>query len=185
MSDLEDYAYILDYLPQGRTDKRSFKREALAYALGEEEFKLFELTPKDDVNLTIGEKVYIGKDVEMRDAILHVKRRVRYDDLTNAAQNELPLVIQEIVASREKDFVRFYNESRAITTRFHMLELLPGLGKKSMWSIIEERKKEPFKSFQDIEDRVSSVHNPDKLIARRIESELAEAEQKYHIFVAK
>ena len=36
-----------------------------------------------------------------------------------------------------------------------------------------------------IEERISSVHRPDKLIARRIEAELAEAEQKYHIFVAK
>jgi putative nucleotide binding protein len=183
--DLEDHAYILDYLPQGRTDKRSFKREPLAYALGENEFKLFELTPKEDVNLTIGERVYIGKDVDLREAIMHVKRRVRYDDLTNAAQNELPLIIQDIVTEREKDFVRFYNESRAITTRFHMLELLPGLGKKSMWAIIEERKKKPFESFKDLEERISSVHRPDKLIAKRIEVELAEAEQKYHIFVAK
>jgi len=182
---LEDYAYILDYLPQGRSDKRHFRREPIAYALGEEAFKLFELTPKENVPLTIGEKVYIGKSVEMRNAILHVKRRIRYDDLTNAAQNELPLVIHDIVMARETDFVRFYNESRAITTRFHMLELLPGLGKKSMWAIIEERKKELFKSFKDIEERVSSIHRPDKLLARRIESELAEAEQKYHLFVAK
>ncbi len=185
MKVLEDYAYILDYLPQGRSDKRHFNREPISYALGEEEFKLFELTPKENVTLTIGEKVYIGKSVEMRDAINHVKRRIRYDDLTNAAQNELPLVIQEIVVARERDFVRFYNESRAITTRFHMLELLPGLGKKSMWAIIDERKKSPFKSFKDLEERVSSVHRPDKLLARRIESELAEAEQKYHLFVAK
>ena len=41
------------------------------------------------------------------------------------------------------------------------------------------------KTFKDIEERVSSVHRPDKLIAKRIEVELAEAEQKYHIFVAK
>jgi putative nucleotide binding protein len=182
---LEDYAYILDYLPQGRSDKRSFKREPVAYALGEQEFKLFELTPKENVDLSVGERVYIGKDVKLRDAILHVKRRIRYDDLTNASQNELPFIIQEIVQSREQDFVRFYNEARAITTRFHMLELLPGLGKKSMWAIVEERKKKQFESFQDIEERVSSVHRPDKLVAKRIEAELAEAEQKYHIFVAK
>lgn len=182
---MEDYAYILDYLPQGRSDKRSFKREPLAYGLGDQEFKLFELIPKENVNLSNGERVYIGKELKQRDAIMHVKRRIRYEDLTNAAQNELPLVIQEIVTAREPDFVKFYNESRAITTRFHMLELLPGLGKKSMWSIIEERKKSPFMSFKDLEERVSSVHHPEKLVAKRIESELAEAEQKYHLFVAK
>ncbi len=182
---MEDYAHILDYLPNGRADKRGFRREPISYALGESEFKLFELTPKNNVTLTIGDRVYIGKNVEERIEILHVKRRVRYDDLTNAAQSELPFVIQQIVVEREAEYVKFYNEARAITTRFHMLELLPGLGKKSMWTIIDERKKKLFESFKDIEERVSSVHHPDKLVAKRIESELAEAEQKYHLFVAK
>lgn len=182
---MEDYAFILDYLPHGRADKRGFRREPIAYAIGESEFKLFELTPKDNAALTVGDRVYIGKNVEMRLEILHVKRRVRYDDLTNAAHSELPFVLMQIVKDREDVFVKFYNEARAITTRFHMLELLPGLGKKSMWAIIEERKKKPFESFEDIGERVSSVHHPEKLIAKRIEQELAEAEQKYHIFVAR
>ena len=182
---MEDFAYILDYMPHGRSDKRGFRREPIAYALGDTEFKLFELTPKDNVALSIGERVYIGKDVKKRDAILHVKRRVRYEDLTNASMSELPFVIQEIVHDREPEFVKFYNNAQPDTTRFHMLELLPGLGKKSMWSIIEERKKELFKDFKDIEKRISSVHRPDKLIAKRIEQELAEADQKYHLFVAK
>lgn len=182
---MEDYAYILDYLPHGRSDQRGFRRESVSYALGDMEFKLFELTPKDNIALSIGERVYIGKDIAKRDAILHVKRRVRYEDLTNASHSELPFVIQEIVTAREKDFVRFFNDARAITTRFHMLELLPGLGKKSMWAIIDERKKKPFESFKDIEERISTIHKPEKLIAKRIEAELSEAEQKYHIFVAK
>ncbi|MCI0480346.1 MAG: DUF655 domain-containing protein, partial [Candidatus Dadabacteria bacterium] len=182
---MEDYAYILDYLPHGRAEQRGFRKEPIAYGLGENEFKLFELTPKPNATLTVGDRVYIGKDVEMRAEILHVKRRVRYDDLTNASQSELPFVIQQVVVKREKDFVKFYNDSIAITTRFHMLELLPGLGKKSMWAIIEERKKKPFESFKDIEARVAAVHHPEKLVAKRIEMELAEAEQKYHLFVAK
>ncbi len=185
MNHLEDYAYILDYLPHGRSDQRGFRREPVAYAIGDIEFKLFELTPKDNINLTIGERVYIGKDIKLRDAILHVKRRVRYEDLTNASHSELPFIIEDIVEAREKDFVKFFNDARAITTRFHMLELLPGLGKKSMWAVIDERKKKPFESFKDLEERVSSLHKPAKLVAKRIESELAESEQKYHIFVAK
>lgn len=182
---MEDYAIILDYLPHGRADKRGFRREPIAYAIGESEFKIFELTPKDNVGLTIGDKVYIGKNAEERHEILHVKRRIRFDDLTNAAQSELPYVLLQIVNESEEIFVKFYNEARAITTRFHMLELLPGLGKKSMWAIIEERKKKPFTSFEDIGERVSSVHHPEKLVAKRIEQELAEVEQKYHIFVAR
>jgi putative nucleotide binding protein len=182
---LEDYAHILDYMPQGHHDDRRFKREPVAYAIGESQFKLFELVPKDNATLTVGDRVYIGKDIALRIEILHVKRRIKWEELTNAAQSELPFVLLKIVKEREVDFVRFYNESRAITTRFHMLELLPGLGKKSMWAVVEERRKRPFTNFLDLEERVPSVHHPDKLIAKRIEQELAEADQKYHIFVAK
>jgi len=182
--DMEDFAYILDYLPQGHP-QRGFKREGLALALGEDEFKLFELIPKPDAELTVGERVYVGKDIENRLKILHVKRRIGYNDLTNAAQSELPYVIQEIVKQKEEKFIRFYNEAQSITTRFHMLELLPGLGKKSMWTIIDERKKEKFSSFKDIDERVSSIHHPAKLIAQRIETELINSKEKYHIFVAK
>jgi putative nucleotide binding protein len=180
---MEDYAYVLDYLVRGHHTR--FKKEPLAYALGEDEFKLFELTPKENVGLTIGERVYIGKDIEKRELILHVKRRISYKELTNAAQNELPFVITTIVKSKEEKFVKYFNEAQAITTRYHMLELLPGLGKKTMWSILEERKKDPFKNFKDIADRVSTLHNPEKLIAKRIENELSNPEEKYHLFVAK
>ena len=76
---MEDYALILDYLPQGLPIDKSFRREALVYALGEDEFKLFELVPKPDAIITIGDKVYIGKESNLRDKILHVKRRIGYE----------------------------------------------------------------------------------------------------------
>jgi putative nucleotide binding protein len=142
---MEDYAHILDYLPQGLPAERVFKRDPLAYALGETEFKLFELVPKFNIPLTVGERVYIGKEAEKRDKIAHVKRRVSYEELTAAAHSEMPFVIADIAKQNEARYVKFFNEAQAITTRFHMLELLPGLGKKTMWAIIEERKKGPFK----------------------------------------
>lgn len=182
---MEDYARILDYLPQGHPERSRYRREPLAYGIGEDEFKLFELTPKPDATLTVGERVYIGKDPEKRDKILHVKRRVGYEELTAAAQSELPFVVEEIIREKEERYIRFYNEAQAITTRFHMLELLPGLGKKTMWAILEERKKGPFKSFSDMAKRVPAVHHPEKLIAKRIEIELADPGQKYHIFAAR
>lgn len=182
---LEDYARIIDYLPQGLPSEKSFKREPIAYAVGETEFKLFELIPKTGVQIIIGQRVYIGKEASKRAEILHVKRRVGYSELTTAAQKELPFVIEEIVKSQESRFVQFFNDAQAITTRFHMLELLPGLGKKTMWAVLEERKKGKFKSFEDIAQRVPSIKHPEKLIARRIETELSDPAQKYHIFVAK
>ncbi|HXZ23491.1 MAG TPA: DUF655 domain-containing protein [Methanomassiliicoccales archaeon] len=182
---MEDYAHILDYLPQGLPAERGFKHEPLAYALGETEFKLFELVPKVGAQITIGERVYIGKEPEQRDKIAHVKRRVGFEELTAAAQSELPFVVADVAKANETRFVQFFNEAQAITTRFHMLELLPGLGKKTMWAIIEERKKGAFKSFEDIAARVPSFKHPEKVIAKRIEMELADPTQKYHIFVAR
>lgn len=182
---MEDNAFILDFLPQGLPDERRFKREPIAFALGESEFKILELIPKDKSSLDIGERVYIGKDMNQRDKVLHVKRRVRFEDITNTAQNELSYIVSEIVKSNQDRFVKFFNDAQAISTRYHMLELLPGLGKKTMWSIINERKKAPFISFEDIEERVGSLHQPDKLICKRIKLELSDTNQKYHIFVTK
>ncbi|MDG6220786.1 MAG: DUF655 domain-containing protein, partial [Candidatus Thermoplasmatota archaeon] len=73
---MEDYAYILDYLPQGHMDEKRFHRQPTAYAIGDTEFKLLELTPKDGASILTGDRVYIGKEADRREKILHVKRRV-------------------------------------------------------------------------------------------------------------
>jgi putative nucleotide binding protein len=180
---VEDFVYILDYLPQGHPERKTFKREPLAYGIGEIEFKLLELTPQPNVVLNIGEKVYIGKEMEKRTKILHVKRRVNYQELTAAAQSELPFVIEDIIMKAEERFIRFFNDAQPITTRLHMLELLPGLGKKTMWHILEERKKAPFSSFHDLTTRVNTIHLPEKILSKRIIEEMEDSSQKYHIFV--
>ena len=99
--------------------------------------------------------------------------------------HDLSFVIATIVKEKEQKFLRFFNEAEAISTRMHMLELLPGLGKKTMWSVIEERKKSKFASFDDLAKRVPTIHHPEKLVAHRIENELADPTQKYHVFVAR
>jgi len=180
---MEDYVYILDFLPQGHPERNTFKREPLAYGLGETEFKLLELTPQPNAVLDIGEKVYIGKEMERRDKILHVKRRINFQELTAAAQSELPFIIEDIILRSEERFIRFFNEAQPITTRLHMLELLPGLGKKTMWHILEERRKVPFSSFHDLCARINTLHQPEKLLAKRIIQEMDDLSQKYHIFI--
>ncbi|HHD16152.1 MAG TPA: DUF655 domain-containing protein [Euryarchaeota archaeon] len=179
---MEDYAYILDYLPQGHPERKTFKREPVAYGLGETEFKLLELSPKPGASLMIGEKVYIGKELERRDKIQHVKRRINFFDLTAAAQSELPYIIEEIIKNDEEKFIRFFNEAQAISTRLHMLELIPGLGKKTMWHILEERKKGPFKDFEDLSIR-ANLHQPEKHLCQRIIQEMEDTSQKYHLFI--
>ena len=176
---MEDYVYILDYLPTGRP---GYRRGAVAYGIGESQFTLLELIPKQGINLNIGERVYVGKDLAKRDKIAKVKGRINYENLTSTAHGELYYVILDIVKNNEERFVKFFNECPAITTRFHALELLPGLGKKTMQEIVEERRKKPFTSFEDISSRIKNLHHPEKLIAKRILEELEDPHQKYRLF---
>lgn len=181
---MEDYAYVLDYLPQGRHDaKKMFRREPVCYAIGENEFKIFELNPKEEAQLVIGERVYIGREVDQREKIAHVRARIDYHDLTTTAQAELPYIIAEIIQKREPEFIEFYNKAQPVSMRFHMLELLPGLGKKTMEMMVAERKRGEYTSLADIKARVPSMHAPEKLIANRVVLELKDENQKYHLFV--
>ncbi len=178
----EEVARVLDYLPYGHmADARSsYQKHPLVQAIGEANFVLMELTPKDGAVPETASRVYIGGGE--RDVIDHVNRRISYDELSNSAKLELPFAIQKIVLDNEARFLRFFNEAGPLTTRMHALELLPGIGKKLMWSVVNERKKGPFKSFQEMTERVKGLHNPEKLIANRIEDELTDDKIKYRIF---
>ncbi|MEF8847856.1 MAG: DUF655 domain-containing protein [Candidatus Thermoplasmatota archaeon] len=179
---MEDYVYVLDHLPKGRGDVPSYKRYPVVYGIGENEFTLLELMPKKNAEFTIGEKIYVGKNIKKRDKVKKIKGRVNFEDLTSTAHGELSYVILDIINQDEKRFVKFYNEAPAISTRYHALELLPGLGKKMMHEILEERRKKPFETFEEMCERIDFLRAPDKLIAKRVELELTESEQKYRLF---
>ena len=183
---MEEYAYILDYLPQGLPGGGFTKKEPVCYALGDEEFKLFELVPRANAVINIGDRVFIGKDTAevKRDAIDHVKRRINFKDLNNNAAAELEYAVTDIVMANQPRFIRFFNEAEAISMRKHLLEELPGLGKKSMTAILDERKKEPFKDFADLATR-TGVKNPEKLIAARIVLEIEDPDRKRYLFVSR
>ena len=177
----EEIARVLDYLPYGRTpDSRTYQKQPLVQAVGETNFVLMEMTPKEGVVPVAGARVYIGSG--SRDVIDHVNRRIDYSELSNSAKLELPFVIQTVVLEDEPRFIRYFNDAGPITTRMHALELLPGIGKKLMWSVLNERKKGSFKSFADLVERVKGLHNPEKLIAKRIEDELMDDRIKYRVF---
>jgi len=178
----EEYAIILDFLPNGYSfDNRPlFQRTPIAQAIGENKFALLELVPKKGIFLQPLERVYIGE--EKRDKIHHILGRISYEKLTSTARSELEFAIKEIVKNNEKRFIEFFNNSTALTTRMHQLELLPGMGKKRMWEILEERKNAPFQSFEDIKKRIKLLPDPEKLIVNRILAEIQE-EQKHYVFV--
>ncbi|RLF54080.1 MAG: DUF655 domain-containing protein, partial [Thermoplasmata archaeon] len=66
---MEEFAYVLDYLPQGLPDMKKFHREPVVYAIGESEFKILEIAPLEDADFTIGERIYVGKEKEKRDKV--------------------------------------------------------------------------------------------------------------------
>lgn len=179
----EDYIWVLDYLQYGHPDdpRPVYQKKPIVHGVGDIHFVLLELIPKEGVVPEIHKKVYIGEGD--RDEIDHVKRRLKYDELTHGAKMELPYILEEMVKRDEGRFIDFFNDAEPLTTRLHQLELLPGIGKKLMWGIINERKKGDFKSFEDLTKRVQGLHRPDKLIVNRIEEELKNEHTKYRIFV--
>ncbi len=175
----EEYAYVLDFLPRGRPGTRpGYRAGALVQVVGEEFFTLLEAVVKESVFIKPYEHVYVGKD--SRDKVTYILGRINYEELTSAAKMELPGVLEKIVLNREKWFVNFFNTAQAITPRMHALELIPGIGKKYMWQIINERERDIFKNFDDLQQR-ANIPNPAKLIAKRILEELS-GESKYRLF---
>ena len=176
---IEEYALVLDFLPRGRSS--SFKPEPLAQVLGEEFFTLLEVIPKEGAALKAGEKIYIGK--ENREKIEFIKRRISYKELTSNSVAEIEQMIEKIVMEKEKNFVEFFNLSRSITIKRHQIELLPGLGKKHMLEIIDQREKKPFESFDDIKTRIHLMPDVTNTIVKRIMEELSGDEDKHFLFV--
>jgi len=176
----EEYAIVLDYLSRGYSS--SYSGEPIAQALGTSRFTLLELVPRDGVFLNIRQKVYIGP--EERKEVKFIKGRPDYGKLTNAARTELPNVIEEIILANEKRFVEFFNKAGPISIRKHSLELLPSVGKKHMESIIEERGRKPFESFEDLSARVNLMPNPIRVIQERVIEELQGNGIKYYMFTA-
>lgn len=174
---MEEHARVLDYLPQGRITDRY--REPIAHVLGETYFTLLEIIVKKDANLTIGKRIFVGK--EGRNEVERIKKRINYENLTATAKSQLESVIKEIVLSKEKEFISFFNKCGSVSIRQHQLELLPGIGKKHMEEIKKERDTKSFESFDDIKKRVSLMPDPVHVLVMRILSEI-KGTTKYYLF---
>ena len=178
----EEHVIVLDFLPNGYPfDTRPLHlKTAIAQAIGKKHLVLLELVPKKGVYLQPHQEVYIGEG--KRDEIHHIIGRIHPSKLTQTAKAELNYVIEELIKKNEQMFVDFFNKAQPLSTRMHQLELLPGLGKKHMWGILDARKEKPFESFQDIRDRVRLMPDPRALLVRRILGEL-NGKEKHRVFV--
>ncbi len=174
----EEYAVILEYLPNGYPLEG--KMMPIVQAIGEKNLTLLELVPRRGVSLEVGEKVYIGED--KRDKIYYILGRLHREKLTETAKQQLWEFIEKTVGENEKRFIEFYNKSEAINKRIHQIELLPGMGKKHMQEIIKERGKKKFEDFDEMRNRIPNLPDPEKAIEKRIIQELTIME-RFNLFI--
>jgi putative nucleotide binding protein len=176
-SSREEHGIVLDHLSHGYHDDND--PTPLVQVVGKQGYKLLELIPKEDQSFDLMDDVYIGRGE--RPKIKHVKRKLSYDDLTSTAQGELEHAVRTIVDDREDEYVTFFNNAQPISTRSHVLQMLPGVGKKHLQSILKERQVESFTSYDDIADRVKALKDPAGILTKRIITEL-EGDQKRNLF---
>ena len=174
----DDCAVVLDFLARGHYGMQ--RSEPMAQVIGEKYFSLLEVITREDLALKTGDKVYIG-DGKRKD-VKYIRKRINYEELTVSAKEELLDIVEDVVVKNPGRFLDFFNKSGPVTTRLHQLELLPGIGKRHLWAIITERKRQAFSSFEDVNKRVPLLPHPEKLIVKRILGEL-ENKDRYRIFV--
>ncbi len=176
------YAVVLDYFPHGRSDdnRPQYQKEPLAYALTEDSFDLLALTLTDEADINIVDRVAVDPP---DDTAIDTVEEIEFDELSSSAVSELEYAIEAIIDDDEQRFVDFYNDAQPISLRLHQLNLLPGIGKKLRNKVIDERKRGPFESFEELSERVGGLHSPKEVIVDRIIEELRDDDLKYKIFV--
>jgi putative nucleotide binding protein len=177
----EEYAYVLDFTPRGKSITVRGREGVIIQAIGEERLTLLELLGIPNATVEIGERLYIGR--EGREKVSSVLGRLEYNDISQAAKNELPNIIERVVVANEKRFVNYINNAQPITPRIHALELIPGIGKTYMMTIIKERDKKKFENFSELQTRVG-LRDPAKLVAKRIIEEIM-GQARMNLFVRK
>ena|SRR3989344_1907600 len=178
MKEREEKAIILDYLPYGYPLEK--KMMPLAQAVGSKNLTLLELVPRRGIKLDPEEEVYIGEG--KRDKIYYILGKLDVSKLTETAKETLKKYVERQIESDEQKFVDFFNTAEAINTRLHQFELIPGFGKKHTIAIIEERKKKPFESLEDLKKRITNLPDPKTALVKRLTEELS-GNERYLLFV--
>ncbi|MDV3278236.1 MAG: DUF655 domain-containing protein [Nitrososphaerales archaeon] len=177
----EEFAYVLDFLPRGKSAVIKGREGAIVQAIGEERLTLLELLAMDNQDFEVGEKVKIGK--EGREKIASVLGKLTFGELSPESVSALQQVVETLVKASEAKYVAYFNELQPLTPRLHGLELIPGIGKTFMKEIVAMREKQPFSSFDDLQKRVG-LREPAKLIAKRIVQELS-GDERINLFIRK
>lgn len=175
----EEYAYVLDFNPRGKSSTVRGREGIIITAIGEDRLTILEILGVANSTFEVGEKIYIGK--EGRTKIQSVLGKMEYEKISSSAQTELQNVVETIVIENEPKFVEYLNKAQPLTPRIHALELIPGIGKTYMKTMLEEREKKPFESYEDLQERVG-FKEPIKHITERIMDEIT-GESRMNLFV--
>ncbi len=175
----EEYAYVLDFNVRGKSTTVRGREGIIVTAIGEERLTLLEILGVPNSTFEVGEKIYIGK--EGRTKVLSVLGKMEYEKISDSAKSELSMVVNKIVIENEKRFVDYLNNAQPLTPRIHALELIPGIGKTYMKTMLEEREKKKFESFDEIQERIG-LKEPIKHITARILEEVT-GETRMNLFV--
>ena len=99
----EEYAYVLDFNPRGKSTTVRGRDGIIITSIGEDRLTLLEVLGVPNSNFEIGEKIYIGK--EGRTKILSVLGKLEHGHISSSAQSELSSVVENIVTTNEAKFV--------------------------------------------------------------------------------
>lgn len=178
--DMKD-AIVIDFYPHGKSfsQRRSEDYNPLAIVVTTDWFQFF------DVILVPGSKFSINERIKLttRSKRILKLKELQFNQLSSSALETLPKTIKNIVRTNESRFISFLNQAHPLTTQMHQLQLLPGIGHKRMWNILEVRKNTPFTSFNDFTER-TGISDPGAIFLSRIVVELEES-PKYRLFTKK
>ncbi len=123
----------------------------------------------------------VARERGLPEKILVVPRRpLTYEELTDFSKSTLEAAVRKIVRDYEDVFVEFFNIASPINIRLHSLNLLKGIGKRTLRQILEIREKSPFKSFEEIKKIIRT--DPVESLVEKILEEIR-GEAKYYLFV--
>jgi putative nucleotide binding protein len=88
----EESAYVLDFLPRGKSVVIKGREGPMVQAIGEDRLTMLELLGMENQDFEMGEKVKIGK--EGREKIISVLGKLTYEELTPEAKSSLPVVVE-------------------------------------------------------------------------------------------
>ena len=165
----EEMVRVLDFRTRQRSMTVRGKKGIILTTIGETKFTLLEVLGSEGASFEVGERLDVSK--ESRSKIDSVLGKLEYERIPSGAKDAIPRIVREIVEDSEERFVMYINRAEPLTPRTHALEIIPGVGRKLLKTIIDERTRSPFESYDDVEER-AGLKDPITRIVQRVMDEI-------------